>query len=87
MNSMNYIGLDIHKKSISGLLLSTGSANARKYNPRPEQKLAHHTENTRHEDQLPPARSQPNHMVSPGPSIRPSRLSVKIRKHSIAASW
>src|SRR2546422_812723 len=28
-----------------------------------------------------------NHMVSPGPSIRPSRLSAKIRKHSIAASW
>jgi hypothetical protein len=42
-----------------GLLLSTGSAIARKYNPRPEQKLAHHTENTRHEDQLPSARSQP----------------------------
>ena len=28
-----------------------------------------------------------NHIVSPGPSIRPSRLSAKIRKHSIAASW
>jgi hypothetical protein len=42
-----------------GLLLSAGSAIARKYNARPEQKLAHHTENTRHEDQLPSARSQP----------------------------
>ena len=42
-----------------GLLLSAGAAIARKYNPRPEQKLAHHTENTRHEDQLPSARSQP----------------------------
>src|SRR5260370_21438543 len=42
-----------------GLLLSAGSAIARKYNPRPEQKLSHHTENTRHEDQLPSARSQP----------------------------
>src|SRR5260370_41947348 len=42
-----------------GLLLSAGSAIARKYNPRPEQKLAHHTENARHEDQLPSARSQP----------------------------
>src|SRR5438552_17091938 len=42
-----------------GLLLSTGSAIARKYNPRPEQKLAHHTENTKHEDQLPSARFQP----------------------------
>ena len=42
-----------------GLLLSAGSAIAGKYNPRPEQKLAHHTENTRHEDQLPSARSQP----------------------------
>src|SRR5439155_1680501 len=35
------------------------SAIARKYNPRPEQKLAHHTENTKHEDQLPSARFQP----------------------------
>ena len=42
-----------------GLLLSADSAIACTYNPRPEQKLAHHTENTRHEDQLPSARSQP----------------------------
>ena len=47
-----------------GLLLSAGSAIARKYNPRPEQKLAHHTENTRHEDQLPSADLSHNHMVS-----------------------
>ena len=42
-----------------GLLLSTGSAMARNYNPRPEQKLAQHTEETRYEDQLPSARTQP----------------------------
>jgi hypothetical protein len=42
-----------------GLLLSAASAMARKYNPRPEQKLAHHTEDTSHEDQLPSARTQP----------------------------
>ncbi len=38
-----------------GLLLSAGSAMARSCNSRPEQKLAHHTEETRHEDQLPSA--------------------------------
>ena len=42
-----------------GPLLSTDLAIARTYHPRPEQKLAHHTEDTRHEDQLPPARTQP----------------------------
>src|SRR4029077_21122677 len=50
-----------------GLLLSTGSANARKYNPGPEHKLAHQTENTRHEDQLPSARSQPKPHGLPWP--------------------
>ena len=34
-----------------GLLLSAGSAMALNYNPRPEQKLAHHTEQSRYEDQ------------------------------------
>jgi hypothetical protein len=29
------------------------------YNPTPEQKLAHHTENAQHEDQLPSARTRP----------------------------
>ena len=42
-----------------GMLLSAGSAMARTYNPRPEQKLAHHTEETRYGDQLPSARTQP----------------------------
>src|SRR5690349_23788250 len=42
-----------------GPLLSTDLAIARTYHPRPEQKLAHHTENTRHENQVPSARSQP----------------------------
>ena len=42
-----------------GPLLFADSAIARTNNPRPEQKLAHHTENTGHEDQLPSARSQP----------------------------
>src|SRR5215471_15758957 len=34
----------------------------------------------------PPELSQ-THVVAPEPSIRLSRLSAKIRKHSIAASW
>jgi hypothetical protein len=42
-----------------GPLLSAGSAVARTYNLRPEQKLARHTEGTRHEDQPSSARSQP----------------------------
>jgi len=42
-----------------GPLLSAGSAIPRRYNPTPEQKLAHHTKDTRHEDQLPSARTQP----------------------------
>jgi hypothetical protein len=42
-----------------GPLLSMGSAMALNYNPRPEQKLAHHTEQSRYEDQLPGARTQP----------------------------
>jgi hypothetical protein len=51
---------DVDGIPASGLpLLSAGSAIARIYNPIPEQKLAHHTEDTRHEDQLPPARTQP----------------------------
>jgi hypothetical protein len=40
-------------------LLSAGSAVSRRYNPTPEQKLAHHTENARHKDQLPLARTRP----------------------------
>src|SRR5580704_19666212 len=48
-----------------GPLLSADSAIARTNNPRPEQKLAHHTEDPRHEDQLPSARSQPQpHVLS-----------------------
>jgi hypothetical protein len=46
-------------QALSGLLLSAGSAMALNYNPRPEQKLAHHTEQSRYEDQLPAARTQP----------------------------
>jgi len=42
-----------------GLLLSAGSATVRTYNPTPGQKLAHHTEDTRHDDQLPSARTRP----------------------------
>src|SRR6266849_4686870 len=42
-----------------GPLISAGSAIARIYNSTPEQELAHHTENTRHQDQLPAARTQP----------------------------
>lgn len=36
-----------------------GAALARIYNSTPEQNLAHHTENTRHKDQLPSAQTQP----------------------------
>jgi len=49
-----------------GLLLSAGSAMAPSYSPRPEQKLAHHTEDTEHDDQLPSARPQPEPHVIPG---------------------
>jgi hypothetical protein len=42
-----------------GLLLCAGSAMAWTHNPTPEQKLAYHAEDTRHDDQLPSARTQP----------------------------
>ena len=42
-----------------GLLLPAGSARSRPYNPTPDQKLAHHPEDTRHDEQLPSARTQP----------------------------
>jgi hypothetical protein len=35
---------------------STDSWIARRYNPRPEQKVAHQTEDARHKDQLPSTR-------------------------------
>ena len=38
---------------------SAESVIARRYNPRPEHKVAHHTEDARHEHQLPSARAQP----------------------------
>ena len=69
-----------------GSLLSTGSAIVLTYNPRPEQKLTRHTEDTRREDQLLRPELSQNHTVSSRPSIRPSRLSTKMRKHSIAPS-
>ncbi len=42
-----------------GLLLCAGSAMTWTHNPTPEQRLAHHAEDTRHDDQLPSARTQP----------------------------
>jgi hypothetical protein len=50
---------DVDEILDSGRLLhSASSAMARTYNPRPEQKLAHHTEDTEQEDQLPSDRTQ-----------------------------
>jgi hypothetical protein len=65
-------------------LLSAESWIARRCNPRPEQKVAHQTEDARHKDQLPFTRT-PNHIISSCPSIRLSGLSAKMRKCSIAA--
>ena len=48
-----------------GPLLSADSATAPTYNPRPEQKLAHQSEDARHEDQLPSERihSEPHRLL------------------------
>ena len=70
-----------------GPLLSAGSAIARIYNPIPEQKLAHHTEDTRHEDQLPSARTQPEPHSLLMPLNSSQQAIGENRKHSIAPSW
>ncbi len=70
-----------------GPLLSAGSAIARIYNPIPEQKLAHHTEDTRHEDQLPSARTQPEPHRLLMPLDSSQQAIGENRKHSIAPSW
>jgi hypothetical protein len=50
----------------SGMLLSAGATIAGLYNLRPEQNLAHHTQNTENEDQLHSARTQPEPNCVPG---------------------
>ena len=45
--------------ALGRLLLFAGSAMARTYNSRPEQKVARHTEETSYEAQFPSARTQP----------------------------
>jgi hypothetical protein len=70
-----------------GLLLCAGSAMARTRNPAPEQELAHHVEDTRHDDQLPLDRTQPEPHCLLRPPIRPSRLSARIRKPRTAFIW
>src|SRR5690242_18388422 len=59
-------GVDVDGiRASGGPLLSAGSAIARTYNPTSEQKLAHHTEDIRHEDQLPPATNSARTTPSP----------------------
>jgi hypothetical protein len=72
-------------------LVSAHSWIARRYNLRPEQKVAHQTgdarqrtPDTRISSHLPALTA--NHIISSCPSIRLRTLSAKIRKHSIAAS-
>jgi hypothetical protein len=55
-------------------LLSAALAIACTYNPRPEQKVAHYTEGTGHEDQLPSARTQP----APGGLLLPLNPSQQV---------
>src|SRR5215469_14916554 len=71
---------------MSGLdevLLSTRAWIAHTYNIRPIQKLARHTEDSKHQDQPHLTELNPNHTVFLGPSICFSKLSRKIEKHSI----
>src|SRR6516225_12145617 len=51
---------------LDGVLLSTGAAIARTYNIRPKQKLAQHTKDCEHQDQLPSARTKSEPHGIPG---------------------